>query len=175
MIIVPQNGQKNNPRHRGETVTGHQFQSCRRADPRRCGENRSGKKAGTPRNRNHTQSDGVRQSRFTPAVAGETRPRQRRTLQQGPSPRTRGRLRLKDGREDAAGPIPADAGKTRFGQPSFQPFAADPRSHGEDTDFPFAWSQQCGPSPQPRGKHYCVCIIEETSWPIPADAGKTKS
>ena len=95
------------------------------------------------------------------------------TNQTGSSPLTRGKLPHRPQQVQAAGLIPAHAGKTDARIRRLEKRAAHPRSRGENIQTPSQTVKTSGSSPLTRGKHTRRKITRDKHGLIPAHAGKT--
>ena len=77
----------------------------------------------------------------------------------GSSPLTRGKRRLRRGRAQRHGLIPAHAGKTTWHDPRGLHRTAHPRSRGENTPPGPTAEGEVGSSPLTRGKHFLTCAF----------------
>ena len=77
----------------------------------------------------------------------------------GSSPLTRGKRRLRRGRAQRHGLIPAHAGKTCGRRDARWDRGAHPRSRGENGDLGRVEDAIMGSSPLTRGKHFLICAF----------------
>ena len=91
----------------------------------------------------------------------------------GSSPLTRGKRRLRRGRAQRHGLIPAHAGKTAPRLATKRDRRAHPRSRGENTWAVIGFGRAAGSSPLTRGKHRRQAQRPGRAGLIPAHAGKT--
>ena len=91
----------------------------------------------------------------------------------GSSPRVRGKPTLERDRANAAGLIPACAGKTGDLKEHLAQGWAHPRVCGENSATSPPFSTLNGSSPRVRGKHVRACLPDLEDRLIPACAGKT--
>ena len=94
---------------------------------------------------------------------------------QGSSPLTRGKRRLRRGRAQRHGLIPAHAGKTRPSRMPVMEVRAHPRSRGENVSIEIAEPPHAGSSPLTRGKRVVLTSCVDRVGLIPAHAGKTSN
>ena len=95
-------------------------------------------------------------------------------LQQGPSPRARGRRPRWLDRASLAGTIPACAGPTTWSGTSPWPTRDHPRVRGADARRTVARLTPSGPSPRARGRRAQSARFVELARTIPACAGPTR-
>ena len=172
------------------------------AHPRVCGENlvdEKGKRCGngsSPRVRGKLCSDNINKvrCRLIPACAGKTQAIEMTGLlstahprvcgenlschrlllvQQGSSPRVRGKPPLSETSARSSRLIPACAGKTNFARVYDSLAAAHPRVCGENNEAGRNFSGHRGSSPRVRGKPLFEFSLTFRSRLIPACAGKT--
>ena len=170
------------PRSRGENSTGEYFGATSmgsspltrgKRDGGRGGERRCGL---IPAHAGKTIAGRGRSCRpqAHPRSRGEnTNPWTGEQARAGSSPLTRGKRRLRRGRAQRHGLIPAHAGKTFRRQPRSQSTAAHPRSRGENRTRSRIRRRRWGSSPLTRGKQELRRWIRRYGGLIPAHAGKT--
>ena len=171
------------PAHAGKTLCSDSYPASKRAHPRSRGENRGATGASWPpagsspltRGKQDTQTNDAAVAGLIPAHAGKTakhlqgtdecraHPRSRGENgsvdlhikeDAGSSPLTRGKRRLRRGRAQRHGLIPAHAGKTRRGLGGRRTSRAHPRSRGENRGPDEPSRPQWGSSPLTRGKRF---------------------
>ena len=190
------------PAHAGKTERSHVCRARGWAHPRSRGENQvaeilTGHSSGSSpltRGKRAARRRGRDLERLIPAHAGKTWPRGRRGPTQrahprsrgentaddaltaqpaGSSPLTRGKQLVRAQRPDAAGLIPAHAGKTTSTTRSGTNPAAHPRSRGENGERAAFNGDREGSSPLTRGKRPSSPSLWDPLRLIPAHAGKT--
>ena len=190
------------PAHAGKTERSHVCRARGWAHPRSRGENQvaeilTGHSSGSSpltRGKRAARRRGRDLERLIPAHAGKTWPRGRRGPTQrahprsrgentaddaltaqpaGSSPLTRGKQLVRAQRPDAAGLIPAHAGKTTSTTRSGTNPAAHPRSRGENGERAAFNGDREGSSPLTRGKLTPPGRYQAVPGLIPAHAGKT--
>ena len=103
----------------------------------------------------------------------DTRPRDRRSITTGRSPRVRGRPAYGASGAVARGSIPACAGKTHSGREFVSTRPVDPRVCGEDGIHEAENVRNGGRSPRVRGRPSTSSSAAISARSIPACAGKT--
>ena len=91
----------------------------------------------------------------------------------GLSPHTRGKLPSQILRRILAGPIPAYAGETAWGEWTLQAMGAYPRIRGGNVERTMVVVERAGLSPHTRGKRLVSIFCHGGIGPIPAYAGET--
>ena len=91
----------------------------------------------------------------------------------GLSPRTRGKLALSGALSAMGGPIPANAGETKWDRVAVRGSSAYPRERGGNSPAHFVIRFREGLSPRTRGKHNAQLCQHHGDGPIPANAGET--
>ena len=202
-VVVVLDAQRLIPARAGKTAPAWRAHLRRWAHPRACGENRAEAAArycewgSSPRVRGKLRQDGERGvlNGLIPARAGKTskgsptlskrwaHPRAcgeneqylvLRALEEGSSPRVRGKHRRVVDRPARAGLIPARAGKTGPSSRTRLPGPAHPRACGENWALFPAPVASSGSSPRVRGKPAVGGDSTNAYRLIPARAGKTR-
>ena len=201
-VFRPRHPRRLIPAHAGKTSTSPPTGMCSRAHPRSRGENLIVDRPANPQAGSSPLTRGKPSRRRTgrprggliPAHAGKTRqhhaprrahrahPRSRgenvateaaTSTSTGSSPLTRGKPFLDLVPAEAAGLIPAHAGKTRPRRTHPRPRGAHPRSRGENWNVWCASPPPHGSSPLTRGKPVEASVERCSGRLIPAHAGKT--
>ena len=201
-VFRPRHPRRLIPAHAGKTSTSPPTGMCSRAHPRSRGENLIVDRPANPQAGSSPLTRGKPSRRRTgrprggliPAHAGKTRqhhaprrahrahPRSRgenvateaaTSTSTGSSPLTRGKPFLDLVPAEAAGLIPAHAGKTRPRRTHPRPRGAHPRSRGENKDGVLKSMSIGGSSPLTRGKLRDTAESRAADGLIPAHAGKT--
>ena len=190
------------PARAGKTTHYVLFTQYRWAHPRACGENEGAlrdalaRRGSSPRVRGKLprRRGAAAPHRLIPACAGKTPPSPRRSASPGAHPRVCGENSIGEGRsllDEGSSPrvrgkpikpspppwgrrlIPACAGKTCRRAVSMTAPRAHPRVCGENLSRPRGWGKSPGSSPRVRGKQEGAHSGRVTAGLIPACAGKT--